>query len=83
MEVEIMPAVKNDITQMVATLTDEYRIAAIKYIEFLSQTQKMKAKATLSDIQSIFTNDKGWKSEKEMLSDMANFRRERLAKCEY
>ena len=34
MEVEIMPAVKNDITQMVATLTDEYRIAAIKYIEF-------------------------------------------------
>ena len=78
-----MPAVKNDITQMVATLTDEYRIAAIKYIEFLSQTQKMKSNTTLSDTQSTFANDKGWKSEKEMLSDMANFRRERLAKCEY
>lgn len=78
-----MPAVKKDITQMVATLTDEYRIAAIKYIEFLSQAQKMKAKTTLGEIQGIFANDKGWKSEKEMLSDMADFRRERLAKCEY
>ena len=78
-----MPAVKNDITQLFATLTDEYRIAAVKYIEFLSQSQKMKAKATLSEIQGVFANDKGWESEKEMLSDMANFRRERLAKCEY
>ena len=78
-----MPAVKNDITQMIAALTDEYRIAAVKYIEFLSQAQKTKAKATLGEIQGIFTNDKGWESEEEMLLDMANFRRERLAKCEY
>ena len=78
-----MPAVKNDITQMIAALTDEYRIAAVKYIEFLSQAQKTKAKATLGEIQGIFTNDKGWGSEEEMLLDMANFRRERLAKCEY
>lgn len=78
-----MPAVKNDITQMIAALTDEYRIAAVKYIEFLSQAQKTKAKATLGEIQGIFANDKGWGSEEEMLLDMANFRRERLAKCEY
>ncbi len=78
-----MPAVKNDITQMIAALTDEYRIAAVKYIEFLSQAQKTKAKATLGEIQGIFANDKGWDSEEEMLLDMANFRRERLAKCEY
>ncbi len=78
-----MPAVKNDLTQMIAALTDEYRIAAVKYIEFLSQAQKNNAKATLGEIQELFANDKGWGSEEEMLLDMANFRRERLAKCEY
>ena len=79
----MITAVKNDLTQMVATLTDEYRVAATKYIEFLLQSQKANAKATLSKIQNMFADDKGWNSEAEMLSDMANFRRERLSKCEY
>lgn len=79
----MISASKNDLSQMVATLTDDYRVAAMKYIEFLLQSQKTNAKATLSKIQNIFSDDKGWNSETEMLSDMANFRRERLSKCEY
>ena len=72
-----------DLSQMIETLSDEYRIAAINYVEYLSQMQKNKAKATLALIQSIFSEEKGWASESEMLEDMANFRRQRLAKCEY
>ncbi len=79
-----MYAIANaDLTQMIATLTDEYRIAAVKYIEYLSQAQKNNAIATLHEIQDIFSEDKGWASESEMLEDMAAFRRERLAKCVY
>ena len=51
--------------------------------ESLSQTQKSKAKDTLHQIQASFADNKGWTSEEEMLSDMADFRRKRLAKCEY
>ena len=73
-----MYAQSKDLSNMIAALADEYRIAAIKYVEYLSQEQKNKAKDTLYQIQSSFANDKGWSSEEEMLSDMANFRRERL-----
>ena len=72
-----------DITKMIASLTDNNRAAAMKYIEYLSQTQKAEAENTLRKIQSIFADNKGWRSEKEMLTDMATFRRERISKCEY
>mgnify|MGYP002861491046 CR=1 FL=1 len=75
--------VKNDLSQMIAALTNEYRTAAIKYVEYLSQAQKANAKATLHDIQKMFAEEKGWTSESEMLEDMAQFRRERLSKCAY
>lgn len=79
----MMTAVNTDLVQMIAALSNEYRIAAIKYVEYLSQAQKANAKATLHEIQGLFSEDKGWTSETEMLADMANFRRERLAKCAY
>ena len=72
-----------DLSQMIETLTNDYRIAAVKYIEYLSQAQRSNAKATLHEIQSIFTEDKTWSSEEEMLNDMAKFRRKRLSKCAY
>lgn len=78
-----MFAQKTDLAQMIAMLNDEYRIAAVKYIEYLVQAQKIKAKDTLHQIQAVFADDKGWNSEQEMIADMANFRRERLARCEY
>ena len=79
----MITAVKNDLSQMIAALTNEYRIAAIKYVEYLTQAQKANAKATLHDIQKMFSEEKGWASESEMLEDMAQFRRERLSKCAY
>ena len=78
-----MFAQKTDFAQMIAMLNDEYRIAAVKYVEYLVQAQKIKAKGTLHQIQAVFADDKGWNSEQEMIADMANFRRERLARCEY
>lgn len=78
-----MFAQKTDLAQMIAMLNDEYRIAAVKYVEYLVQAQKIKAKDTLHQIQDIFADDKGWSSEDEMIADMAKFRRERLARCEY
>ena len=73
----------SDLTRMIMALTDEYRIAAVKYVEYLSQAQKNSAKVTFRKIQDLFSSDKGWSSEDDMLKDMANFRRKRLAKCEY
>ena len=46
-------------------------------------TQKNRAKETLRQIQGMFADDKGWDSEEDMLKDMADFRMERLSKCEY
>lgn len=69
----------SELTQMVKMLTEEDYIAVIKYIEFLISSRKKKTKSTIRQIQEMFTDDKGWTSEEEMLSDMAAFRRSRLA----
>ena len=39
--------------------------------------KKELAEARLEKIQEIFADDKGWASEQEMLSDLAEFRRSR------
>ena len=79
----MVASLKTDLPTMIATLSNEYRVAAIKYIEYLVQSQKRDAKATLHEIQGLFSEEKGWDSETEMLEDMAKFRRERLLKCAY
>ena len=71
-----IPASK--LTQMIKMLTEEDYSAAIKYIEFLISSRKQTTKATIRQIQEMFTDNKGWDSEEEMLSDMAGFRRSRL-----
>ncbi|WP_290918491.1 type II toxin-antitoxin system RelB/DinJ family antitoxin [Fibrobacter sp.] len=40
--------------------------------------KKELAKARMAKIQEIFADDKGWASEQEMLSDLAEFRRSRM-----
>ena len=45
--------------------------------------QNESAKSVLSEIQSMFAEDKGWASEDEMLKDLAGFRRERVAQCAF
>ena len=63
---------------MIKMLTEEDYSAAMKYIEFLISSRKQTTKATIRQIQEMFTDNKGWDSEEEMLSDMAAFRRSRL-----
>jgi len=65
----------SELTQMVNMLTEEDYIAVIKYIEFLISSRKKNTKSTIRQIQKMFTDDKGWTSEEEILSDMAAFRR--------
>ena len=70
------------INDLLNTLEEEDYNAAIRYIEFLSVSRKKekakKSKALLTEIQSMFTEDKGWASEEDMLKDMAEFRRGRM-----
>ncbi|UTC74904.1 hypothetical protein E4O03_12030 [Treponema sp. OMZ 792] len=73
-----MTVAASELTQMMKMLTEEDCSAAIKYIEFLISSRKKNTKATIRQIQEIFTDDKGWASEEEMLLDMAAFRRSRL-----
>lgn len=64
------------------TLEVEDYNSVIDYIRFLSDSRK-KAKIqrslnALAEIQNMFSDDKGWNSEEEMLADMAKFRKERM-----
>lgn len=78
-----MSMTQNNLAEAIETLTGEYRAAAVSYIEYLAREQKKNASGTLREIQFMFADDKGWESEEAMLRDMAQFRRERLSKCEY
>ncbi len=77
-----MAPMATKVNEMLDTLDEEDYKAAISYIQFLSDSRKRKkakeSKAALKEIQSMFTDDKGWSSEEEMLEDMAAFRRERV-----
>ena len=60
---------------------EDYRIA-ITFLQYLSDMKKKKraeeSKEILSQIQGMFSNDKGWESEESMLAEMAAFRKERM-----
>lgn len=58
------------------TLTDELKSEVNDFIDFLlaKSEKKIKAKETLSEIQNLFKDDKGWNSEEEMIEDMRKFR---------
>ena len=70
-----MSAMAKKLVQMMQVLTDEDYLAAIKYVEFLTEMRKNATKNTIREIQDLFKDDKGWASEEEMLADMAEFRR--------
>lgn len=70
------------VSDLLDTLDEDDYKAAISFIEYLSSSRKKKRaeknKAALSEIQSMFAEDKGWDSEQSMLDDMAAFRKERM-----
>lgn len=47
----------------------------------MAKEEGISAKAVLNEIQGMFAENKGWASEEEMLKDLAEFRRERIASC--
>lgn len=71
----VVSAMLNDLEE------EDYR-TAISFIEYLVSSRKKKkaeeSKKTLEEIQKMFAEDKGWKSEESMIEDMASFRRERM-----
>jgi hypothetical protein len=69
------------INDMLNSLDEEDYNTAISFIQYLSYSRKNK-KATdsqniLAEIQNMFSSDKGWDSEDDMIADMAAFRKER------
>ena len=77
-----MTATALAINKMLDTLdADDYN-AAIRYIEFLSVSRKREksreSRKLMEEIQQMFSDDKGWNSEDEMLAEMAEFRKERM-----
>jgi hypothetical protein len=69
------------INDMLNSLDEEDYNTAVSFIQYLSYSRKNK-KATdsqniLAEIQNMFSSDKGWDSEDDMIADMAAFRKER------
>ena len=62
-----MSVTASKLAQMMKTLTEEDYSAVIKYVEFLISSRKQTTKATIQQIQEMFTDNKGWNSEEEML----------------
>jgi len=67
---------------LLETLEEEDRIAAARYIEFLSASSRIRRakrnELLMDEIQDIIGEDRGWNSETEMIEDMARFRKERM-----
>ena len=79
---KIMAPTAAMVYDLLDTLEVEDYNSVIDYIRFLSDSRK-KAKIqrslnALAEIQNMFSDDKGWNSEEEMLADMAKFRKERM-----
>lgn len=70
------------VNELLNTLETEDYNTAISFIQFLSLSRKKqkeeKSLAALKEIRNMFSDDKTWSGEDEMLKEMAEFRRERL-----
>lgn len=70
------------VSNMLKNLEEEDYNTAISFIQYLYDSRKKKraseSKKILSEIQDMFSEDKGWDSEESMLKDMAVFRKERM-----
>lgn len=73
-----MSVVVNDLLN---SLEEEDYNTVLCFIRFLLDSRRKeqaeRSVAALKEIQGMFSEDKGWDSEKAMLEDMAEFRRER------
>ena len=77
-----MPESLKEINTLLKTLAVEDYAIVINYLQLLSEKRKSQQKletiTAMNDFNSLIGNDKGWKSEEDMLADMAEFRRSRV-----
>ena len=70
------------VNEMLEKLEEEDFQTLVTFIQFLSDTRKKKraadSKNILTEIQSMFKDDKGWDDEESMIADLATFRKERM-----
>ena len=68
---------------MLECLTEESRSAAVSYIKYLmymdGQRKAERAQRAFDHVKEILNGDTGWMSEEEMIADVAEFRRKRMA----
>ncbi|SEH23119.1 hypothetical protein [Selenomonas sp. KH1T6] len=79
-DIGVMPNEKT-VADLLCGLEHEDYQAAVSFIGYLSAMRKKKkaedSRKILAEIQNMFSDDKGWNSEQDMIEDMAKFRRER------
>ena len=77
-----MPEAVKEINVLLKDLDSEDYMVVIDYIKLLAENRRrqrnLETIAAMNEFQSVLEGDKGWASEEEMLSDMAEFRRSRL-----
>lgn len=71
-----------EVDTMLNSLDEEEYQMVIRFIEFLSANKKKmkqeKNEILLGQIQDMLKEDNGWKTEENMLKEMADFRKARL-----
>ena len=80
-----MDATVQTIQEMLNTLNADNLKTAMRFIQFLQTTQNETGvannTANFNQLQTMFADDKGgYDSEEDVIQDLAQFRRERLAK---
>ena len=71
------------IEDLLSKLNEEDCQTAISFIEYLSdkrqKAREQEVKSLFDEFQSVLDGERGWESEEDMLKEMAQFRKERLA----
>ena len=77
-----MPEAVNEINSLLETLENDDYIILLNYIKIIAANRKkqraLETIAAMNEFQSVLGDEKGWKDEKEMFKDMAEFRKSRM-----
>ena len=78
-----MTVMEKKINSMLTTLDEKQVEDVLKYVEYLVFLKEKETKSDnasrIAQIQDLLAGDNVWKNEDEMLAEMAEFRRRRMA----
>lgn len=78
-----MTVMEKKINSMLTTLDEKQVEDVFKYVEYLVFLKERETKADnvskIAQIQDLLAGENVWKNEDEMLAEMAEFRRSRMA----